>query len=377
MNRYPSTLRFLAALALSAIALPVSAGSQRAETVLNYEGDLRPGQSLQVDNLVGSLIVRGDDTGGRVLIEARVIAEAATEEEAEALRDAIALRPTDGDGRRSITVEYPVRRHSGFRLPRSEREGVMDKWVTPLVRKSVVSTEYDGQTVEVGGSKGSVAIAVHVKVTVPMDVRASFRQVVGSLHGIGLRGDLAFEAVDGEILTEQIYGALEVRTGGGQVTVRKFGGETFRLQTASGNVTLIDVTADEAELLSGAGKIEADGITAAKLAVDSGAGAVLLDRVDSETIRVDSESGVIDVAARLTRTREASIISRVGDVTLRVNPTTPFELKAEAESGSVRHRDLAAEVIDEEKNSVHLTRGKGGAAVEIRTGKGAVTIRAI
>jgi DUF4097 and DUF4098 domain-containing protein YvlB len=208
-------------------------------------------------------------------------------------------------------------------------------------------------------------------------VHASFRQVVGSLRGVGLRGDLSFEAVDGQILTEQIYGSLQVRTGGGEVLVRKFGGESFRLQTASGNVTLIDVKADTAELLTGAGRIEADGITTASLNIDSGAGAVFLDGVDSEKIRVDSQSGEVDVAARITRTREASIISRVGNVTFRVNPTTPFELTAESENGSVKHRNLSAEVIDEEKNSIHLIRGKGGAALEIRTGKGSVVIRAI
>jgi hypothetical protein len=109
--------------------------------------------------------------------------------------------------------------------------------------------------------------------------------------------------------------------------------------------------------------------------VDSGAGPVTLEGVDSERIEVDSQSGDVDVAARITRTREASIVSLIGDVVFRVNPTTPFELKAESADGSVKHRDLSAEVIDEEKGSLHLMRGNGGASLEVRTGKGAVTIR--
>ena len=38
---------------------------------------------------------------------------------------------------------------------------------------------------------------------------------------------------------------------------------------------------------------------------------------------------------------------------------------------------VEAEVVDEEKNSLHLMRGKGGANIEVNTGKGAVVIRAI
>jgi hypothetical protein len=362
---------------LIGLALPLSAGNERVERTLHYENAVLPGQSLHVENLIGSMIVRGDQTGGKIIVEAQVVVEASSEEAAEAIRDAIELKSETVDGRQVIRVVYPVRRHSAFRLPRSEREGVMDRWVTPLVRKNTVSTVYDDHTVEIGAAKGAAAVAVNLKVTVPLDVHASFRQVVGSLRGVGLRGDLSFEAVDGQILTEQIYGSLQVRTGGGEVLVRKFGGKSFRLQTASGNVTLIDVKADTAELLTGAGRIEADGITTASLKIDSGAGAVFLDGVDSEKIRVESQSGEVDVAARITRTREASIISRVGNVTFRVNPTTPFELTAESENGSVKHRNLSAEVIDEEKNSIHLIRGKGGAALEIRTGKGSVVIRAI
>jgi DUF4097 and DUF4098 domain-containing protein YvlB len=139
----------------------------------------------------------------------------------------------------------------------------------------------------------------------------------------------------------------------------------------------MDVKADTATLRAGSGKIEGSGITAASLEVDSGVGGVYLDDVDSVNVAVASESGEVDISTLLTRTRAASIRSATGNVTLRVNKTTPFELRAFAESGSVKHRDVSAEVIDEEKNSLHLMRGKGGAALEVNTGKGAVMIRPI
>jgi hypothetical protein len=335
------------------------------------------GQPVEVENLIGSLRVRGDKTDGKMLLEARVIVEAETKDAARSLSEAIAFESADGGERSTVRVSYPVGRYSAFRLPRSEKNGLMAKWVNPLVRKSTVATVYQGQPVEIGPAKGAAAVAVHLEIVVPMEIEATFRQVAGTLHAVGIRGDFSLEAVQSQILAEQVYGTLQARTGGGEVIVRKFGGELFRLQTASGDVSLIDVTADRAELRTGAGRIEGSGITTASLSVESGAGGVQLADVDSVSLDVDSESGGVDVAARITRTREASIVASSGDVTLRVNRASPFELRAVADAGSVKHRDLAAEVVDEEKNSVHLMRGSGGCSVQVRTGKGEVMIREI
>ena len=363
---------------LVALTAPARAGSERTERTLQYEAPLKTGQSIQIENLIGSLTVRADQTGGKVLVEARVITEADAKETSRALNQSIELVEDVREGVPVLRVSYPVDRHSAFKMPRSERDGLLDKWVNPIVRKNTVAAVYDGQTVEVGPSKGAAVVAVHVKVTLPLEVNASLKQIVGNLHVVGVRGEFSLEAVEGHIVAEQIYGSMQVRTGGGEVIVRKFGGEGFRLQTASGNVTLMEVKADTATLRAGSGKIEGSGIQTASLEVDSGAGGVHLDDVDSVSVSVASESGEVDIATLLTRTREASIRSTTGNVTLRVNKTTPFELRALAESGSVKHRDVSAEIIDEEKNSLHLIRGKaGGAALEINTGKGAVMIRPI
>jgi len=363
---------------LVALTAPARAGSERIERTLEYETAMKAGQSIHIENLLGSLIVRADETHGKVLIEAQVITEADIKATAKALNESIELEEDEQDGVPVVRVRYPLDRHSAFRLPRSERDGLLDKWVNPIVRKSTLAVVYDGQTVEVGQSKGAAVVAVHVKVTLPLDVNASLKQVAGNLQVVGVRGEFSLEAVDGHIVAEQVYGSMRVRTGGGEVIVRKFGGEGFRLQTASGNVTLMEVKADTASLRAGSGKIEGSGISTDSLEVDSGAGGVFLDDVDSVSVTVASESGEVDISTLLTRTREASIRAAMGNVTLRVNKTTPFELRALAESGSVKHRDVSAEVIDEEKNSLHMIRGKGGGAtLEINTGKGAVMIRPI
>jgi len=362
---------------LVALTAPARAGSERIERTLQYEAPLKAGQSIRIENLLGSLTVRADNTNGKVLVEAQIVTEAEAKDTAKALNQSIELATDELDGVPVIRISYPVDRHSAFRLPRSEKEGILDKWVNPIVRKSTVAAVYDGQTVEIGQTKGAAAVAVHVKVTLPLEVNASFKQVVGTLHVVGVRGDFSLEAVDGHIVAEQIYGSMQIRTGGGEVIVRKFTGEGFRLQTASGNVTLMEVKAESASLRSGSGQIEGSGIRTATLEVDSGVGGIHLDGVDTVSMEVASESGEVDISTLLTRTREASIRAAAGNVTLRVNKTTPFELKAFAETGSVKHRDVSAEVVDEEKNSLHLMRGKGGANIEVNTGKGAVMIRPI
>jgi len=362
---------------LAALSSPSFGATERIERTIEHEARTPKGSRLLLENLIGSLTIRADKTGGKTLVEARVVVEAESKDVARELADSIALATLTEDGRTVLRVDYPLERHSALRLPRSEKGGFLDKWVTPLVRKSTVSAVYAGHSVEIGQQKGAASIAVHVNVTLPLDVDVACRQVVGALHAVGVRGSFSLEAVEGEILAEQIYGKLDVRTGGGQVLVRKFSGQEFRLQTSSGNVTLVEVQADRATLLAGSGTIEGQAITSAQLSVESGVGSVRLTELDAESFHVASESGAIDVAAKITRTKEASLESAAGDVTLRVNPTTPFELRAASETGSVKHRDLAAKVVEEEKNSLHLVRGSGGgASLEVNTGKGEVVVRA-
>ena len=362
---------------LAAFSSPSFGATERVERSIQHEARTPAGSRLLLENLIGSLTVRADKTGGKTRIEATIVVEAETKDIARELADAISIASATEDGRTVLRASYPLDRHSALRLPRSEKDGFMNKWVTPLVRKSTVSAVYQGRTIEIGQQKGAASIAVHLNVTLPLDVDVACRQVVGSLHAVGVRGSFVLEAVEGEILAEQIYGKLDVRTGGGEVLVRKFSGQEFRLQTASGNVTLLEVQADRATLIAGSGTIDGQAITSSNLSAESGVGAVRLTGLDAERFHVASESGPIDVAAKITRTREAKLASTGGDVTLRVNPTTPFELRAVSETGSVKHRDLAAEVVEEEKNSLHLVRGSGGGAtLEVNTGKGEVLVRA-
>lgn len=363
----------IAGLGVAALALPAAA-VERVEHSLKQRVEIRPGGTFAMENLIGSITVRGGKTRGGIEIEARVVAEGETRDDARRLVEAVRLEPVSA-GSAGMRVAFPIDRHSAFRLPRSEKDGLVAKWVQPLLRKHSVSVSYAGRSVEVGQARGAASLAVHVALTVPMDVDLELRQVAGTLHAVGLRGRIALEIVEGQILAEQIYGELDTRSGGGSVTVRKFDGEQLRLHTGTGSVEFSDVRAAHADLTTDAGEIRGAALTAEALNVETSSGGVFLADVDSIDLQVLTGSGEIDVGATIRRTRQATISTSSGDITLRVNRGTPFGLLAEATGGAVKHRDLQPDSVeDDEKSRLVLRRGVGGADLRVRTDKGEVLV---
>ncbi len=360
---------------LCALCAGPALAAERVEKTLELTQPLARGTKLNIENLVGSLILRGDRTGGRAVASARVVVEAETWAEAQAIADSITLVAAVEGGTTSIRVAYPVDRFSAFKIPRGEKSGLVAKWVTPLIQKTTVAASYGGRNVEVGPSKGAVAVAVYAEVLLPLGVEASGRQTVGTLQAVGLRGKFALEVVEGEILAEQVYGTLQTRSGGGNVVVRNFSGAGLELQTASGRMEITEVRADDARVRTGSGNIDGSGITTAALHIESGTGGVRLADLDTVAFDVASGSGLVDLGLRITRTREASVRTETGNVVLRVNPTTPFLLQAESTTGSVQHRDVAAEILELDKHRMRLQRGRGGADLRITSAKGDVLLR--
>lgn len=357
-------------LLVAALAVSGAAASERAETRLTHEQPLAAGGWIGVENLVGSMTVRSGGKPGLVTVEARVVAEADTRELASALAGSVRLDLRDGDAGRLVHVSYPVEQHSAFRMPRSESEGLIAKWMPPLLHRKTVAVSYDDRLVQVGKSKGASALAVHLEIRLPLEIRASLTQTVGTIHCLGLRGEIDLEVVEGTLLAEQIYGGLQARTAGGELTVTKFRGERFDLQTSSGDIALADVEAGETRLRSSSGAIEGRTISAGAMTVDTATGDVTLEDLESIRLILNTESGHVDLGSKLQRTREASIHSASGDVTLRVGMLAPFDLEARTESGSFKNRGVSLEVLDEDDRGASVRRGRGGAELQIATVSG-------
>jgi hypothetical protein len=364
---------------LAVLVLVLAAGAaaalERAERELELEQALADGSRLAVENLIGSMTVRSGRQPGVVTVNAQVVAEADGREQANALLDSIRLETRQGADGPLIHVAYPVDDQTAFRMPRSETAGLIAKWVPPLLHKKTVAVHYDDRLVQVGKAKGASAVAVHLVITLPLETRASFTQTVGTIHCSGLRADVGLEVVEGTVLAEQLYGGLQARTASGELTVLKFRGERFDLQTSSGNMELVDVEARDSMLRSASGTISGREIRADSMTVDTATGDVSLADLETGSLKLSTEAGKVDLASELQRTREASIRSSTGDVTLRVGSLAPFMLEARTEKGSFKNRGVQLEVIDEDERGASLRRGSGGAEVEVATVSGEVVVR--
>jgi DUF4097 and DUF4098 domain-containing protein YvlB len=348
--------------------------AEHASRRVSVEHAIRHGGSLAVENLLGSITIRGGEEHREATIEARIVAEGKTVEQAQALADSVELRESKSANGYIVHVAFPVERHTAFRAPSEEQDSRFKRWVTAALDRDNVGVEYDSRVVQVGRQKGAAALAVHLTIQVPMDVRSSFRQVVGTIEGETSRGDMRLEVVDGRIKADHLYGTLHARSGGGFVEVTSFIGDELAVQTATGDLELAEVRTRSARVTTGSGTIQIDGIEADDLDVASGSGDVAIARAEPRRLAIEAGAGDVDLAPLFSKTKEATVHAGTGDVVLRVSEIASFSVAAETRSGEVRANGL--ELSEEAAGGVRRwRRGVGGPEVRIRAEQGEVTVR--
>lgn len=366
-------------LAISGLAVLTLAPSQAparetAERTVTIEQALPSGGSLVVENLLGSVSAVPGDSGDAVRVEAHVIAEAKTSEEAAALAGTIRIdRRADGAGT-TLHVAYPIDRFDAFRLPKSGVKGGIQRWVAPMLRDSS-TVDYGGRTVRVGAERDAAGLAVHLTVTLPYDRSATIQQSVGSIRGRALRGRLRLAVVDGEVAVERCFGALRAEVERGTLRVVAFQGQRLDLSTVRGDIELADVRAESTRLSTDAGTIRGQRVTAEELAIDSASGEVALGAVEPAVVEVETGSGTVDLASHLERMRRGVIRSASGDVTLRVGELAHFDLLAETKSGAVKMLGMSLEAFEPNDGTARWRQGQGGAELRVSAPHGSLTVR--
>lgn len=369
-RRHPWIL--VALVVLFSVAAEDAAAEERVEKTLALERALAPGQAVGIENLLGTVILKGGHDERKMRLEAVVVAEAETREEASALAETVSLKTRERNGRPWIHVAYPVDRHAAFRLPRAEGQGIA-RWLAPLFKKSSVGAVYDDRAVQIGHNRGAVALAVHLTVNVPHDVDTAVRQFLGSVQSTLVRGRLDLQNVEGNIVATRTYGSLQARTGGGNVSVLTAHGEGVSVQTGAGGIELVDVKTERVALDTDSGSIETRDLRAADLSVRAGSGTVELVDVEASRLEVATGSADVDLSPRLQRIQEAAIRSVSGDVTLRIGEIAPFDLHVE--SGEVKSRGLDLASAEAAGGVARLRRGTGGAELRVATDTGEVILR--
>ncbi len=349
-------------------------GLDVAEKTLTFEGQVPRGGSVTIDNLLGSIRIVSGTEPGKLRVEAHVVAEAKTQEEAENLIESIRLVHSSESKAVRVHVVFPVDRIVALRLPKAGVKGFLTRWAGSMTRRSS-EVEYDGRHVKVGKDRKATGLAVYLTVTLPYDVRSSVKQVVGPIEGRALRGQVSLATVDGDILAERCFGRLEVSSDRGAVRVLAFQGDTLGVQTIAGTMELLNVRAGRVHLRTEGGAIGGSGVTAERLQIESTSGSVRLGAVEPKTAQVRTVSGKVDLATNLKTARELLIKTATGDVTLRVGPLAHFDLMAETKSGEVKMLGMTLDVIGQEGQVSRLRQGQGGPDVRVSAPQGSVTVR--
>ena len=353
-----------------------TAGKVKAQI---FEADLEEsftaaaGMSVKFENLLGTIQVMPQTKGREVRIRAHVVGEAVEAVEARRLAQEVKLVRSDEDGAVKWSVTFPDARL--FRMPKTGVASVYSKWLAPLVKRKTISTRYYGRAVEIGNARGATAVAVTLKIEVPMDLHLSVYQHVGTVECNGVRGDVVLQLKEGELHAGRMFGDLHVTTEGASARVWGFIGDHLNVETGSGPIELIEIRSDQVRIDSARGPVHGNKIESTHLEASTGSGKMFLEGLEPVSMKIFSDTGDVELATELKHTKEASIRSTTGDVTVRLGTFAYFQLEATSTNGAVKGSGVNVEVDQFEKNTAKLTRGNGGAILSVESQSGQIVIR--
>jgi hypothetical protein len=344
------------------------------EKPLALQVALPEGAPFALESLLGSIEIAGGGAAGTVRITGRAVAEAGTEAEAKALLDAVGLEKDEA--RATVHVAFPLDRAPSFYPPRESEAArrVIEGWVDALAALvSETRVSYEGRDVRIGRARGSAGIAVHLVVTIPDGVDASFDLAAGSIKVARARGRVRAHVAEGRLLAEQTYGNLELRTDEADVTLRTFRGESLKIETTTGNVSLADADARTASIVTGRGGCEASRLTGDAITATTAEGDLFLDGMEAQRYELSTVSGTLTLLTNLERSPKGRLKSGSGDVLVRVGRNAPFRMEIATVSGGIRAEGASLRVTKEE-NAATVERGTGGGEIRIETRSGAVRV---
>lgn len=368
----------LAVITLAAIlAAPSAADSTRT---LRLEYSART--PFAVENLAGTMrVVPG--SGDSVEAVATIHAEN------DSLMNLVRFEQVTGEsGVTTLRVIYPTDDYSTFRYPGDDEEG---SWVGRLFRgSSSTNTKYAGRRVKVSRGHG-VLLYADVEVRMPRrNVEASFRNVVGTIHGEGLRGTLNFDTGSGDVTllgltgrisadtgsgrieASDVEGSFSGDTGSGHIALSHFRGSRIRCDTGSGDIRIKTARADKIEADTGSGDIEIESAAAGEIEADTGSGDINVVDADVERFNGDTGSGNITLEASGARLLRVEADTGSGNVRLRLARDAAFEAMADLGSGRIRNGFSDAEPILRQKEIVGYRRGDGRIKIDVDTGSGSL-----
>jgi hypothetical protein len=164
----------------------------------------------------------------------------------------------------------------------------------------------------------NINVGTTYTVTAPAGTRITARSISGNIRVTDIQGELVLDTTSGNV---------EV-TNAGRVTTAK---------SVSGNVSLSRVRSETAlEASSISGNVTLRDVEARRLSLNSISGNVIIEGVSAERAEANTMSGTIVYDGQLSPRGRYDLKSHSGDVRLRIDEKTGFELDASTFSGTIR-----------------------------------------
>jgi DUF4097 and DUF4098 domain-containing protein YvlB len=279
---------------------------------------------IDLSNIAGDITVsRG--SGNAAAIEVVKTARAASDADAQAMLKLVRVEINERGNRVEVRTTYPDRQQRGER------------------RNINVSTAYT--------------------VTAPAGARVVARSISGNIRVTDIQGELVLDTTSGNV---EVTNAARVTTA----------------KTVSGNVTLTRVRAESGiEAFSISGNVTLRDVEARRLSLNSISGNVNIESASCERVEAQTMSGNVVFGGRLAPRGRYDLKSHSGDVRLRLEGDTGFELDASTFSGTIRS-DLplttrAGQTVmapPGRGRSFRGTFGDGSAVVNATTFSGSVVV---
>jgi len=383
------TPKSLVVIPLALLALLASKGALAAERQQTFELDLRSGQALKVENLVGRMTV-SQGSGDVAVIRATVVAES------DALAQSIEFNLTESSGRNSLEVVYPKQHSSLFYSTEGHRYNTSTKYqgrkfhitsssnrdATDLHVNLDIALPADTGTARLINHVGSVELTA-VSGNVDVDSGAGTVSSVdgkgrlradtgsGSVKVVGHRGEVRADTGSGSVVFEQIQGNVGADTGSGTVHISGISGSAD-VDTGSGSVTLEDVIGDMIEADTGSGSVTAKGIRG-RFSADTGSGSVKVSELsDCEALDIDTGSGRVVVQGDLSALERMRIDTGSGSVLVKATQIPSMRLSVKVRSGNIDIDVPDLQGVRKSGNKFEAQLGSGRGVGVIDTGSGSV-----
>jgi DUF4097 and DUF4098 domain-containing protein YvlB len=218
-----------------------------------------------------------------------------------------------------------------------------------------VRTQYRG---------GSNHASVDYTVTVPTDAAVYLRSVSGNVRVSRVQGETRAESISGNVAVDGVT-------------------HLDKASSVSGNVEIADGAAD-GDLSTGSvsGRVTIHGLKAQGLDVSSVSGDLTLTGITCPRVGARTVSGTFTFDGTLEKNGRYEISSHSGDIRLRLNGSTGFELNASSFSGDV-DSDYPIVIHDtggdrgrsRQRHAIHGTFGDASALLTIRTFSGNISLQ--